>query len=543
MGGMQVPSITIDQHTFDVPAGTNLVEAAKLIGVEIPTLCYLKGYEPSTSCQLCTVKDRASGRLVPACATIAQEGLQIDNETDEIFEIRRTALELLMSEHVGDCRAPCDFACPAHMDIPLMLQQISDEALTDAVATVKDDIAMPAVLGRVCPKPCEKGCRRRVDDGPVAICDLKRYVADVDLQSDDPYLPTCNPDSGKRVAVIGSGPTGLAAAYYLRRAGHACTLIEKSSELGGRLRTEESVDVLPRQVLDAEIAQVIRLGVEVQREKALDSKASLDAIASDYDAVLIAIGKCDPVQVQELGLRSNRKGFEVDRNTYSTNRRGVFAAGVCLRGKNLVVRSVADGKEVAHIIDQFVRGQKKLVPYSDFSSRIESLQPREVGKMLEHAGDAQRDVPEKGTNYDLREAAMQSERCFECACESHGKCKLEYWCIQYDANPTRFPRVRQDYEVLGRESSVLFEPGKCIKCELCIKIAEKAQEPLGLTFVGRGFDVVVDVPFQGEVNEGLQKVANDVVEACPTAALSFAESRRIRHPDIFQIENQSDTMK
>jgi NADH dehydrogenase/NADH:ubiquinone oxidoreductase subunit G len=109
---------------------------------------------------------------------------------------------------------------------------------------------------------------------------------------------------------------------------------------------------------------------------------------------------------------------------------------------------------------------------------------------------------------------------------SHGNCKLERWSEFYGANPNRFPRERRPYEVIGRESSVLFEPGKCIKCELCIKIAEQAKEPLGLSFVGRGFDVLLTVPFDGEMDEALTKVAAVCVAACPTAALSFAQSRR-----------------
>ncbi|WP_372896756.1 2Fe-2S iron-sulfur cluster-binding protein, partial [Stieleria sp.] len=256
--------IKIDDREVEVPPGSNIIDAAELLGVEIPTLCYLKGYEPSNSCQVCTVKDRRSGRLISACGTKVVEGMEIDNETEEIRDVRRTALELLLSEHVGDCRAPCDFACPAHMDIPLMLDQISHENLRDAIVTIKADIALPAVLGRVCPKPCEKGCRRKTADGPVAICDLKRFVADADLATDDPYLPPCKPDSGKRVAVVGAGPSGLAGVFYLRRSGHACTLIEQNESLGGRLRTEEDEQSLPRDILDAEINQIIRLGVDVR---------------------------------------------------------------------------------------------------------------------------------------------------------------------------------------------------------------------------------------------------------------------------------------
>ncbi len=173
------------------------------------------------------VKLTASGRFVPACATAAAEGMEVESETAEVHQLRRDALELLLSDHLGDCLAPCWFACPARMDIPRMLRQIAAGDLRRAIATVKRDIALPAVLGRVCPAPCEKACRRGGLDAAVAICQLKRYVADVDLASGDPYVPACGPATGRRVAILGAGPTGLSAAYYLAQQGHACTMLRR----------------------------------------------------------------------------------------------------------------------------------------------------------------------------------------------------------------------------------------------------------------------------------------------------------------------------
>ena len=120
-----MPHITIDDQRVEVPAGATILDAAEKLGIEIPTLCFLKGYEPSTSCLVCVVKDRKTGRIIPSCATQVTDGMEIDNDTDEVRDMRRTALELLLSEHVGDCLAPCFFACPAHMDIPLMPFSIS----------------------------------------------------------------------------------------------------------------------------------------------------------------------------------------------------------------------------------------------------------------------------------------------------------------------------------------------------------------------------------------------------------------------------------
>ena len=191
-----MPTLAIDHQEVSVPPGATLLDATEKLGLDLPTLCLLKGSDASASCLVCMVKERHTGQLLPACATMAVDGMDIESETDEVHQVRRTALALLLSDHVGVCFAPCFFACPAHMDSPLMLRQIGDHELQSAIATIKKDIALPAALGRVCSKPCERGCRRAAADGPVAVCELKRHVADKDLESDDPYLPECRPPRG-----------------------------------------------------------------------------------------------------------------------------------------------------------------------------------------------------------------------------------------------------------------------------------------------------------------------------------------------------------
>ena len=147
----QMPRITIDQREIDVPAGSTILDAAESLGIEIPTLCFARQCEPSTSCLVCLVKLLPSGRLVPACATLTADGMQVESETEEVHALRRNTLELLLSDHLGDCVAPCSFGCPAQMNIPQMLRQIAAGQLREALITVKADIALPAVLGRICP--------------------------------------------------------------------------------------------------------------------------------------------------------------------------------------------------------------------------------------------------------------------------------------------------------------------------------------------------------------------------------------------------------
>jgi NADPH-dependent glutamate synthase beta subunit-like oxidoreductase len=522
-----MPKLTIDDLQAEVQPGATILDAAEQLGIDIPTLCFVKGYDPSTSCQVCLVRNRATGQLHPACATRVVDGMEIASETPDVHELRRTALELLLSDHVGDCFAPCFFACPAHMDIPLMLEQIGDENLQEAIATVKRDIALPAVLGRICPKPCEKGCRRKGADGPVAVCELKRYVADADLEADSPYLPESKPPTGKRVAIVGAGASGLAAAYYLQQEGHTCVLFDDQPQAGGRIRQETSEKELPRDVLDREIRQILRLGIEFRPQCRIADNQKFQALCEEHDAVLVACGATAVEQAGGWGLKTTRRGVEVNKDTFETARPGVFAAGCAVRGKAMVVRSAADGKEVAACIAQFLQGQPLRNPGKPFSSRIGRVDGDEMERFLEGAGDAKRETPPANDEFTSDAAAGQSHRCLACGCVAQGNCRLEHYAQMYSADTSRFGGQRRPYEVIGRSGSVVFEPGKCIKCELCVQIASKAGEPLGLTFVGRGFDVRLAVPFQGDMEDAMTKVAEECVAACPTGAIYFTDGRTI----------------
>lgn len=515
--------LTIDEREVDVPPGSTILDAARKLGLDIPTLCFLEGYRPSTSCQVCMVRIRG-GRLVPSCATQVAEGMAIESETPEVHHLRRTALELLLSDHVGDCHAPCFFACPAHMDVPKMLREIGSEDLQHAIATIKEDIALPAVLGRVCPKPCEKGCRRSDADGPVEVCDLKRFVADEDLASDSPYVPVCKPDSGKRVAVVGAGPAGLAGAYHLRVDGHQVTLIDAESQPGGRLRREFSEQELPPKTLEAEVGVILRLGIEYRRQTRLGRDVSLAELRDQYDAVLLACGAIEKAEVVQWGLKPATRGIDVHKGTYETSLPHVFAAGNALRGKGLVVRSVADGKESAHAISQHLAGKPIVPVHRPFSSRITHLHEDDMSEFLSGAASLPRldSTSDTAEPLSLPIASQQSHRCFACGCAAQGNCRLERYAAQYGAEPGKYHDGRRAFVQVNRNGSVIYEPGKCINCELCIQIATQAQSALGLSFVGRGFDVRVGVPFQGSLEEGLGEVAARCVAACPTGALFFA---------------------
>lgn len=522
-----MPTLTIDGREVQVAPGATILEAARKLGIDIPTLCFLEGHPPLASCLVCVVRILGAGRLVPSCGTLAEEGMQIESETEPIHQVRRSALELLLSDHLGDCLAPCHLACPAKMNIPQMLRQIAAEDWRGAIVTVQRDIALPAVLGRICPAPCEKACRRRPADGPVAICLLKRFVADTDVASGDRYLPPLKPASGKRVAIIGAGPTGWSAAYYLLQQGHPCTIVDENQHPGGRLRLQTSEDELPPAVLRADLEPVIRLGVELTMGARIAGKEAFDDLRNRFDAVLIACGAGAKEQAEPWGLRLAQRGIQVNKDTYETSLAGVFAAGGAIRGKALVVRSVADGKEAAVAIDQYLSGLPVTGPRRPFNVRIGRLEPDELRQYLAGASPAPRQDPAGGSaaGFTRQEAIEQSARCMHCDCRGLETCKLRQYSDLYGADARRYHDQRRPFQQDRQHARVIYEPGKCIRCGLCIQIAAEAGEPLGLTFVGRGFDVRVGVPLDGSLREALQNAAAQCVAACPTAALSWAEAR------------------
>jgi ferredoxin len=278
---------------------------------------------------------------------------------------------------------------------------------------------------------------------------------------------------------------------------------------------------LPRETLDGEIAVILALGIEMQAGKRLGEETTLDELRDQFDAVLLACGATDKKDVEAWGLEATSRGVVVNKGTFETNLPGVFAAGNALRGKGMVVRSVADGKEAAGAIGQYLEG-KPIVPVGrPFSSRIGKLQEGEMDEFLASAADGpglDRESAEPGP-LSLPIASHQAHRCLNCGCAAQGNCKLERYAIMYGAETARYQSDRRAFVQVNRTGSVIYEPGKCINCELCIKIAAESSDALGLTFVGRGFDVRVGVPFDGTMEEALGDVAAKCIAACPTGAL------------------------
>jgi NADPH-dependent glutamate synthase beta subunit-like oxidoreductase len=524
-----MPTLTIDNQAVTVPEGTTLLAAAAQVGIAIPALCWREGRRACTSCLVCVVRVDGAARLVPACATVAREGMVVESEVADIVAARRTALELLLSDHLGDCEGPCRLVCPAHMDIPAMCRHLAAGRMREAIAVIKAHIPLPATLGRICPELCEKGCRRAQHDGAVSICRLKRAAADADLASGTPYRPACRPDSGKRIAIAGAGPAGLSAAWFLRTMGHAVTLLDGRSQPGGILREAVDPAVLPPAVLDAEIRLILDLGITFVANSPVADPATL---MKEYDAVLVAAGHLDEAAARILGLAWSGKGIAVGQGRM-TAVPGLFACGGAVGPLRHAVRAVADGHAAARAIDAWLAGAPLPAEERPFSVHMGRVSPEEMALLLREASPAERTPPpdplpmnERGEMLEdmtVAQATAEAARCLHCDCRKLAECRLRAAAMALDvpANPSY--RERQPFTQDNTHPAVLYEAGKCIRCGLCVQIAEDAREHLGLAFVGRGFTVRVATPFNETLATGLCEVAAACVEACPTGALARRE--------------------
>ncbi len=282
--------LTIDGKIIEADFGDTILMAARKNGIYIPSLCFDECVEVYGACGICVVEAEGIPKLLRSCSAKVSDGMVINTKSDRVVSSRKIALELLMSDHLGDCKAPCSLACPAGTDCQGYVGLIANGEYEQALKLIKEKIPLPASIGRICPHPCEKNCRRRLVDEPISIANLKSFAADIDLEKSESYLPVPSKDSGKKVAIIGGGPGGLSAAYYLRLAGHSVKVFDMMPKMGGMLRYGIPQYRLPKEILDKEIALISKLGVGLHNDIKIGTDVSFDDIRRFNDAVLVTIG-------------------------------------------------------------------------------------------------------------------------------------------------------------------------------------------------------------------------------------------------------------
>jgi formate dehydrogenase major subunit len=282
--------LTVDGRAVSAPAGATVLDAALGAGIDVPRLCHDPRLGSTGRCGLCLVEIEGRPAPVRACETPAAPGLVVRTATPALAAARRARIEEFFADHWADCVAPCTLACPVTTDAQGYIGLIAQGRWSDAVELIKETNPFPGVIGRVCTRPCEDACRRNLVEERVGICFLKRFAADRDRESPARFRPAVKPPTGKRVAIVGGGPAGLSAAYYLAREGHAATVFEALPKAGGMLRYGIPAYRLPKDVLDDEIGQVLALGVELRTGQRLGADFTLEQLRAEYDAVFLGIG-------------------------------------------------------------------------------------------------------------------------------------------------------------------------------------------------------------------------------------------------------------
>jgi len=348
-------TLRIDGQPVTVPEGTTVLEAARSLGLYVPSLCHRPGFDCATSCMVCVVRIDGGKGFTPSCATTVREGMQVECEAEAVRAARRNSLLLLLTDHAGDCVAPCQLADDRHADLPRIIRMVGDGDLRGAAAAATaagfdlDHLAPDAV------RRAQKACRRgRIDEG-VAIDRLLRFVA-----------------AHRDAAPAADGPA--------------------------------------------------------------------PAPLPPYRPWAVRLGKMTPEELRTL--------------------QGDAPAG-------------------------------PQVPLADAAA---GLSPAE--------------------------ARAEAQRCLHCDCRAAPTCVLRQACEAYGVDVSLIPAGRPELIRDLSHPEILFEPGKCIRCGLCLQAAARAGEALGINFQGRGFDMQVAVPFGEPLGKALAKSGPACAAVCPTAALA-----------------------
>jgi len=250
----------------------------------------------------------------------------------DIIRVQTPSRRFTHVQTEDDCVAPCQSTCPAQIDIPAYIAAIARGDYEDAVRIIKEYNPLPLVCGRVCPHNCEAACRRGDVDEEININHLKRFAADYELYSGKRIVPSVLPPTGKKVVVVGGGPSGLSCAYYLARLGHKVKVFEAMPKPGGMLLYGIPEYRLPKKTLAWEIQGILDLGVDLECNKKLGRDFTLPELEQDYDAVYLALGAWGS---RRLGVPGEQDFPQVASGTEFLIKRGLGEETPV--GKNVIV--------------------------------------------------------------------------------------------------------------------------------------------------------------------------------------------------------------
>lgn len=405
-------TIYINDNEYLADTEKTLLDNILESGVDLPHLCHNKELESYGGCGLCLVQLEGSRKPLRACSLTVSEGMKVTTSTPELEKSRRTALSLIMSDHGGDCKAPCFMACPTHQDVQGYVGLIANGRVGEALELIKKDNPLPASIGRVCPHPCEEQCRRKHLEGAVSICGLKRFAADYDRD----YVPACKSPNGKSIAVVGAGPAGLSCAYFLAIEGYNVTVFEAQTKAGGMLRYGIPYYRLPEAVLDKEIECIEKMGVKFCYSQKLGTDFTVESLKSEYDAVFLAIGAWRSARLGCPGDNADGVVGGIDM-LYKAAKGETFTLGdrVCVVGGgntaiDAVRTAVRLGSENVKLIYRRTESEMPAEPDEIRDARAEGVQFRFLASPIEVVVENGKAVGLKVQNMELGEPDSSGRR-------------------------------------------------------------------------------------------------------------------------------------
>lgn len=446
--------LTIDSKEILAESGSTILSAAKENGIEIPTLCYHESVSLYGGCGMCVVEAEGMPKLMRACSQKIQENMVIHTDSERVKKARKIALELLMSDHNGDCLGPCRLNCPAGTDCQGYVKLIAEGKFHEAVKLIKEKLPLPASIGRVCPHPCETACRRQMVEDSISIAFLKAFVADEDLK-ENTFKPEKAENTGKKVAIIGGGPAGLTAAYFLKIKGHDVTIFDKMEKLGGMLRYGIPQYRLPKEILDKEIELITSLGVQVKNNVEIGKDISFDEIKDSFDAVIVSIGawKSQSIRCKGEELSGVMGGIDFLRKVALKEEMNIGKSVAVVGGGNTAMDAARTARRLgAEKVYLIYRRTKNEMP----AEKIEIEEAEEEGIIFKFLTNPEEIVGENGKVKEVKLQLMELGEADSSGRRSPVKLEGQFENIQVD---TVISAIGQKVNVKGLESLELNERG------------------------------------------------------------------------------------